>query len=265
MAMGDELMTTAVNPNDLYVAAACVGITLYIVVELFLWMFAAFERHGLYFYSYLVATVAQAIFTSMACIILFSGTPHLAVRIILALSFGTLVNAIHFVIYARLHLVLPHSPRFLRAILVILIVSTIAILGYSLFEICSGTGCSVSNHTGTTVTTVLLTAREMCLCAIYVVQAVRQVQSITLVKGEAGRRVLIELIVAQAFVVLVDVGFIVVVFKASLVLRTGYMCIVHAVQLRVECAILNSLKRLLTSPAELIITQSLSPSCEQNP
>ncbi|KAL2851121.1 hypothetical protein BJY01DRAFT_245061 [Aspergillus pseudoustus] len=236
------------------VATSLLSISLYIVLELLVGIFTTFKRRsGLYFYSCLISTIGLASFTATYYMRIFPGLPSLPVRILFSISSAIVVNAQHLVLYARLHVILPQHPRFHRAILIILIVSSLAFFcPQTYLEYYAGSTYMPSDQIKILAFNTVLTVREMLLCMIYLVQGIRQLKPIALIKGRAGRNIMVQLILVQAFAIILDIGVIVVLFKASAFTRTGYTTVVIGIKLRMECAILNALKKLLSSPVGLL-------------
>ncbi|KAL2851126.1 hypothetical protein BJY01DRAFT_245067 [Aspergillus pseudoustus] len=106
----------------------------------------------------------------------------------------------------------------------------------------------------------IVAVREIVLCAIYMVQAYRELGTISLIKGPAGRRVMCDMIAVQAVVIAFDVAQVGVTLGTPEAIQWGYTCLVYALKLKMEFAALETLRKLLRSPVEPTMQyQNLSP------
>ncbi|KAL2851120.1 hypothetical protein BJY01DRAFT_245060 [Aspergillus pseudoustus] len=230
----------SLSPTDALFTASIIFLSsgAYNVLELIFLISNTFERfRGLYFYSCVGATIALAVHLTTGYIYLF------------VLGHGWL----NVVLYARLHLVLPHSPRVLRAILFMIIISTTALVpAQTYYYICDTAACRAARYPGLGVFSIIRVVREMLVCGVFMVQAIRGLRPITAVKGPVGRKVLVRLILVQVAVAILDVGLIVAALHTDRrAARISYSGFAQSLKLKMEFVILNSLKRLLSSPVEV--------------
>ncbi|KAL4995591.1 hypothetical protein BDV10DRAFT_202880 [Aspergillus recurvatus] len=230
----------------------------YNVLELLLWIFNTFERRrGLYFASILISTLSLAAFI-VAQMLRNFGTRFselIAAGYIFTFSYTTLLTAHILVLYSRLHLVL-NCRRILRGILIMIIVtSTLAVPAQLVvsFILVSTQRPSLARAEYIIERAVFLgaTVREFIVCAIYTVQAYRNLHPIVQVKGRAGRKVLIYLMVVQAAAIVLDIGFLVQVYMGLALAANGSCALLYSVKLKIEFGVLNSLVTLLRSPLVL--------------
>jgi hypothetical protein len=170
-----------------------------------------------------------------------------------ALVCGTLSTAQILILYARLHLACPHSPHVVRAVRLAIIVTSVIILPP--LVICYTYASRKPSWVATNTTIqrgilIAFTVREVALCVVYIVQAVRELGTIAANKGQAGRRVMYQVIVVQSVVTLLDVGLIANSCATPVAIGWAVLSLVYVIKLKI--AILNALKTLLSSPTELL-------------
>jgi hypothetical protein len=246
--------------NNIFLASVILlSIASYNVVEVLVCIASTFRRfRGLYYYSVLLTDISLGGFIGVSFSFHFTANPAIWTMVLWAVSHTTLTTAQVLVPYARLHLVLPHNPRLVRAVLVMIIVSSIVLLVpqvvcYIYTAISRNPDWGPSHRIAIIQRTISIAAvvREMAVCAIYAVQAFRELGTIAAQKGRDGKKILYQLIAVQIAVVLMDVALVANIFVAAAALQWGYSAAVCAIKLKMEFAILNTLKRLLTSPTSL--------------
>ncbi|KAL2862517.1 uncharacterized protein BJX67DRAFT_385539 [Aspergillus lucknowensis] len=232
-----------------FLEPALLAVAAHNTLELLLWIFNTFDRRrGLYFYSILTAPLSMIGYLAASFMMLFA--PHTVVptSIIWAFSYPTLLTAHVLVLYARLHLVIPDEPRILRAVLTMIVVTSAMLVPSQMtVQFCATAGNKRCLKPGYIVERVSFGGaciREFILCAIYVVQALRQFQPILLSKGCRGRNILVELILVQVGGIAMDIGFIVVMCLNLSLVETGYGALVYSMKLKMEFAVLNALRRM---------------------
>ncbi|KAL4745769.1 hypothetical protein BDW72DRAFT_211011 [Aspergillus terricola var. indicus] len=230
----------------------------YNVLELLLWIFNTFERRrGLYFASILTSTLSLAAFIIAQSLRTFRTdfSELLAAGYIFAFSYTTLLTAHILVLYSRLHLVL-HSDRVLRGILIMIIVTSVVSVPAQL----TVTLALVSTRHPRLVRAEYIlervvflgaTVREFVVCAIYTVQAYRNLRPIAQAKGRAGKRVLLYLMAVQVAAIVLDMGFLVQIYMDLAIAANGYCALLYSIKLKMEFGVLNSLVTLLRSPLVL--------------
>ncbi|KAL2834231.1 hypothetical protein BDW59DRAFT_178734 [Aspergillus cavernicola] len=246
----------AADPSAI-LSPVLLSIAAYNTVELLIWIFNTFpRRRGLYFSSILTATLSLMGYLFACFLKLFEAGGDLLGGTIWAISYATLLPAHILVLYSRLHLLLPHNPRLLRCIL-LMIITTAALtvpaqLIIAIFSATGDTRFAMAEFIIERIAFMGGSLREFILCAVYMTQAFKQLQPIVLAKGRAGRKVMVDLIVVQIVVILLDIGFIVLMCLNLSELETGYGAVLFSVKLKLEFAILNALVRLLRSPMVLL-------------
>ncbi|KAL4772279.1 hypothetical protein BDW60DRAFT_216651 [Aspergillus nidulans var. acristatus] len=240
-----------INPIFLSVAG-------YNVLELLLWIFNTFDRRrGLYFGSILISTLSLAAFIIAQSLRTFRTdvSELLTAGYIFAFSYTALLTAHILVLYSRLHLVL-HSYRILRGILIMIIVTSVlsvpAQLTVSLTLVSTRhPRLARAEYILERVVFLGATVREFIVCAIYTVQAYRNLHPIAQAKGRAGKRVLVYLMAVQVAAIVLDTGFLVQIYMDLALAANGYCALLYSIKLKMEFGVLNSLVTLLRSPLVL--------------
>ncbi|KAL4952037.1 hypothetical protein BDW69DRAFT_168674 [Aspergillus filifer] len=252
---------TLVNPILLSVAA-------YNVFELLFWIFGTFQRRqGLYFGSILVSTVALVGYI-IAVFRMFRPDGATIGGYIWAISYPALMTAQILVLYSRLYLVLPHNPRILRGVLVMIIATSVPSVPVQLaIQLSLAAGKTHLDHAQYLTERVVFTmafAREVIICFIYMMQAYRNLQPIILAKGSTGKQVLIYLIFVQGAVVVLDIGLIAQIYLNLGSTVTGYAAVLYSLKLKMEFGVFNALVTLLRSPVVLVHSSEGEQSMVEN-
>ncbi|KAL4926735.1 uncharacterized protein BDV17DRAFT_299635 [Aspergillus undulatus] len=253
---------TLVNPILFSIAA-------YNAAELLFWIFSTFERRrGLYFWSILVSTIALVGYVVAVFIRLFRSDGNTVGGFIWAFCYPTLMTSQILVLYSRLYLVLPHNPRVLRAVLVMIIVTTALSFPVQLvIQLALAAGALQflpAQYHSERVFFTMAFAREFITCTIYIVQAYRNLQPIVLAKGRTGKKVMVYLIVVQSAVIILDIGMIAQIYMDLSDTVTGYTAVLYSLKLKMEFGILNALVTLLKSPVVLVNSSAGDQSLTEN-
>ncbi|KAL2847043.1 hypothetical protein BJX68DRAFT_268344 [Aspergillus pseudodeflectus] len=232
--------------NDIFFAGVILlSIASYNVVEVLVWILSTFRHfHGLYFYSVLITDISLMGFIGLSFLMLYTGGSAVCTA-----------NSPNPHLYTRLHLVCPHNPRVVRAVRILIIVTSIIMLP---LLVISGIYASVTPSWVarygiiTRGVTAISTAREMVVCAIYCGLAFRELRAIAAHEGRAGEKVMQQLIAVQLAINLMDIALIALTFGSPTTIQLGYTSLVYAIKLKMEFAILNTLKTLLSSPTECL-------------
>ncbi|KAL3451383.1 hypothetical protein BJX65DRAFT_303964 [Aspergillus insuetus] len=150
------------------------SIASYNVAEVLVWILSIFRHfHGLYFYSCLVTNLSLGGFIGLADYSLYtSGSAASWSHVLRALVCGTLSTAQILILYARLHLVCPHSPRVVRAIRLAIIVTSSLLLPPQFICYIYASRKPSWAATNTIIQRGILitfTVREIAVCVVYIV------------------------------------------------------------------------------------------------
>ncbi|KAI9374316.1 hypothetical protein BJX61DRAFT_551498 [Aspergillus egyptiacus] len=235
------------------------AIAAYNALELLIWIFNFFRRRrGLYFWSILTGTVSVAGFMVITTISYFVKTPTAAsaTGVAVALVYPCLLTAQILVLYSRLHLITPTQGPLLLVVrwgiiissVLLLIPFTVNLTGLSTTTSKTQQRFLAAERVIEHYTIIGTLSRELLICAIYLFQALRQLKPILAVKGAAGRRVIIHLILAMGAVIVLDSFMLLTTFGGASGLGLAYSCVAHSIKLKVEFGILNRLLELLGAP-----------------
>lgn len=248
-----------------FLSVSFLAVAAYNTLELLLSIFDFFKRwSGLYFWSTLIGTLSIGTFTVIAIMSTFRDTPQLAIGICNALTYPGMHVAASLILYSRLHLIT--QGRILTFTRWLIIVSSVVIyiphitimIGYSSgdkrfyrpqhevneFYVISGS-----------------MGRELFICGIYIYESAKQLKPIMIMKGRAGRKVMVHLILANVAVVVLDVILLLLLHLQTLHksqkyygvgIGMPYNCASQSVKLKMEFSILNKLRQLLGTPMNSI-------------
>ncbi|KAL4919581.1 hypothetical protein BDW62DRAFT_37437 [Aspergillus aurantiobrunneus] len=229
------------------------SIASYNVFELLIWIFNTFERRqGLYFGSILTATLALAGYLVASFLKLLTPNGTKTGTFVFGVSYATLLTAHILVLYSRLHLLLPHNPRVLRSVLLMIIITSVLTVPVQII-LCFNVGAGdlrflQPQYVFEQVVFMGAFLRELIVCIIYMVQAYRNLRPIVLAKGRAGKKIMVYLILIQVIVIILDMGLIVQLYLGLEETANGYGAVLYSVKLKMEFGILNALVDLLKCP-----------------
>ncbi|KAL3450202.1 hypothetical protein BJX65DRAFT_305657 [Aspergillus insuetus] len=244
------------TPSSLaFLNIAFLAIAAYNAFELLIWIFHFFKRRrGLYFWSILTCTISIALFTLTSFLQYFRLAPFAFTGVAIAIAFPSLLAAQSLILYSRLHLI--STPgALLRFIFWGIIITSILFLtpfAINLIGLAAGnTAFAPPQHylerflvTGTVM-------REVLICGVYLWQAVRQLRPIIELKGTAGQRVMVHIILVNTAVIILDMFNLLALYQGRSGLGSAYTCVSHSVKLRMEFVVLNNLLELLGASMNL--------------
>ncbi|KAL3469155.1 hypothetical protein BJX99DRAFT_241970 [Aspergillus californicus] len=255
-----------INNNALSVPIL-LSIAAYNTFELLVWIFNPFRsRRGLYFYSILIADFGLMGYLLISYMMFFR-VYNKVLSSIWGISYATLLTAHILDLYSRLHLLLPHNLGVLRFVQLMIIITSCLVVPAQL-AIAFGITVdqarfALAEYTIERISFLGSCVREFIVCAIYIVQAFKQLQPIVIAKGRAGRKVMVDIIIVHVVVVVLDIGFIVVMSLNVSDIESAYGGMLYSVKLKMEFAILNALVALLRSPL-VLVPSSLGVSSSAN-
>jgi hypothetical protein len=268
-AFGGEAGKPQDPTNDIFVAGVILlSIASYNVVEVLIWILSTFRHfRGLYFYSVLITDISLMGFIGLSFLMLYIGCSPGWPAGLWGIVCAVLQTAQILILYTRLHLVCPHNPGVVRAVRILIVITCIVLIP---LLVISGIYASVTPSWVATCgiitrsVRITVTVREMAVCAIYCLQAFRELSTIAAHKGRAGEKVMQQLIAVQLAINLMDIALLALTFGSPMTIQLGYTSLVYAIKLKMEFAILNTLKTLLTSPTEFLPSSRMpepQPSC----
>ncbi|KAM5349838.1 hypothetical protein ACJ41O_006343 [Fusarium nematophilum] len=238
--------------NGVIAVVICVFISIayYNVLELNVYIFGTFkQRHGLYFWSFLIATWGIA----------FNGTGYLIKHLALTdvanlyatlilIGWCTMITGQSVVLYSRLHIVM-HNQRRLRLVLIMIIINA---LWLHLPVIVLVYGANSSNP-GPFLTPYsvyekiqlsIFFIQEIIISGLYVWETTKRLRLEKSVGNNKTRQVLNHLIYVNILVVLLDVSILGLEFANLYDIQTAWKPLVYSVKLKLEFSILNRLVEL---------------------
>ncbi|KAL2823716.1 hypothetical protein BDW59DRAFT_180569 [Aspergillus cavernicola] len=237
-----------------YLAVSFLAIAAYNTLVLLIWIFNFFKRwRGLYFWSILSGTISIAGFMIITILSRFQKAPSVVTGIGIALLYPCLLTSQILVLYSRLHLITTQGPILRFVLWAIIITSCILLLPFTIILIGLSTGHRQFLAPEQFIERFMIIGtviRELILCAIYIYQAIRQLKPIIAVKGRAGRKVMIHLILVIGAVIVLDAFMLTSIYIGASGLGLAYTCVAQSVKLKMEFGMLNRLLELLGAPIE---------------
>ncbi|OJD35958.1 uncharacterized protein BKCO1_14000159 [Diplodia corticola] len=253
--MASDGVTGAANVSMpiLMTMAGFLAISFYNVVELFVIIFTTFkQRHGLYFWSFIVATAGIAPHALGFVLKFFGVVPDslwwLPVALV-AVGFPAMVTGQSAVLYSRLHLVM-HDERKLRCVLALVVFDGV-VMSAPLIALAFGAN---SPHPAPflraftawdKVQIAVFAAQEIAISVLYIhatAQLLRpQEAGPDSASGRALRRILVHLVVVNAVVLAFDVTLLGVQYSNQYEIQTTYKGAVYSIKLKLEFSVLNNL------------------------
>ncbi|KAL2862285.1 uncharacterized protein BJX67DRAFT_391450 [Aspergillus lucknowensis] len=243
-----------------YVVTAFLSVAFYNVLELTFLLFYTFKRrHGLYFWSVLVATWGIAIYSIGFVLKDFKFATDIPAFYVTLIIFGwcCMVSGQSLVLYSRLHLVV-RRHAILRFVLTMIVVNAI-ILHIPTIILCYGANSvQHARFAGPyaiyeRIQVTIFFVQEVIISGLYLYTMCRLLYfggTLSEVHGEAGRRLILHLIYMNITVIILDVTIIVLQLTGRYVLQTAIKATIYSVKLKLEFNILNRLVDLTRHAGE---------------
>ncbi|KAJ5720353.1 uncharacterized protein N7483_008287 [Penicillium malachiteum] len=229
-------LNSKLSPPDTYIICAFLSIALYNVLELSSTVFVTFKRRrGLYFWSFLAATWGIAIYS---------------IGFILK-DFG-LANSItyFYVTLYRCRLVHDGYGRLILHLVLGMIIVNAIILHIPIIILCFGansplyTSFNIPYSVYERIQVAIFFVQESIISGLYVYETSKMLHSergIIEIHGDAGKRLLLYLILISVTVLVLDVVILVLEFAGRYALQTAIKGFIYSVKLKLEFNILNKL------------------------
>ncbi|PSN68213.1 hypothetical protein BS50DRAFT_573162 [Corynespora cassiicola Philippines] len=231
--------------------SAFLAIAFYNVIEISVFIFAVFkQRHGLYFWSLIVANWG-IIPHGIGFVLKFFQVTRLDLvsSAIVGLGWVCMVTGQSVVLYSRLHLVV-RDWRKIRWVLYLIIFNAV-FLGIPTFVLAMGTNSKHSDlflpgfMVVDKIQIVVFCVQEAIISVIYIYETV-------LLLGHGGnnkqgplRKLLRHLILVNVVVLIFDVSLLAVQFSGHYEIQTTYKTAVYSVKLKIEFSVLNRLVKIV--------------------
>lgn len=234
-----------------YVVASFLSVAIYNVVELTLTLFLTFKRrHGLYFWSFLVATWGIAIYAIgflLKDFNLATSISYFYVTLIV-IGWSMMVTGQSMVLYSRLHLIV-HNQLILRLVLAMIITNAI-VLHIPTSVLCYGANSpsfsrfAVPYAVYERAEVSVFFVQEIIISGIYVYETYKMFHSENTVReihGDAGKKLFQRLLLISLLVIVLDICVLVLEFAGRYVSQTAVKGFIYSVKLKLEFRILNQL------------------------
>ncbi|KAB2575307.1 putative integral membrane protein [Lasiodiplodia theobromae] len=248
--MASDGVTGAANVSTpiLMTMAGFLAISFYNVVELFVIIFTTFkQRSGLYFWSFIVATLGIAPH-ALGFVLKFFGVVPASLWwipvLLVAIGFPAMVTGQSVVLYSRLHLVM-HDARKLRLVLYMIIFDGV-VMSVPLIVMAFGSN-SPNPAPFLGVFTVwdkiqiaVFAFQEILISVLYIYETTRLLQP-SPTSNRALRKILYHLVAINAVVLAFDVTLLGVQYSNQYEIQTTYKGAVYSIKLKLEFSVLNNL------------------------
>ncbi|KAJ0413793.1 hypothetical protein BJY00DRAFT_296213 [Aspergillus carlsbadensis] len=221
---------------------AFLAIAAYNTLELLIWIFHFFKRRrGLYFWSILACTLSVGLFTLASILQAFVLAPLTFTIPVVAISFPTMLAAQSLILYSRLHLISTPSALLRFVFWGIIVTSVFLHIPFAINSIGFTVNTARFSPPQVYVEWYMITgdvAREVFICGLYLYQAIRQLRPIIEMKGQAGRCIMVHLMLVNVAVIVFNVLALCVVYKGPSMMGSAYLSFAQSVKLRMEFVVL---------------------------
>lgn len=250
--------TDGIDQTDLTIIIVFLSLALYNVIELACIIWGTFKRYaGLYFWSFLVATLGIALSCIGFCIKFFGPASLGYFSCTLSLmGWVFMVTGQSLVLWSRLHLVLRNRRR-LKIILWIIIFNGVVCHGM-VIPLVYG---SFSNNPEIFQTPYEITERieivvfflqELMLSGLYIYETIKLLRGGgTRGNKQSSRRLLKNLILVNVLVIILDITILCLEFANLYNYQISYKPFAYSVKLKLEFTVLNRLVELTSGGREL--------------
>ncbi|KAL7941559.1 hypothetical protein V8C42DRAFT_178227 [Trichoderma barbatum] len=247
-----------ISQTDMTIIIVFLSLALYNVLELLCIIWGTFKRYaGLYFWSFLMATVGIALSCIGFCIKYFGPDSLGYFSCTLSLmGWVFMVTGQSLVLWSRLHLVLRNQRR-LKIILYIIIFNGVVCHGM-VIPLVYG---SFSNHPEIfhqpykiteRIEIIVFFLQEMMLSGLYIYETVKLLRlGGSLGNRRSSRRLLKNLILVNILVMLLDITIVCLEFAGLYDYQISYKPFAYSVKLKLEFTVLNRLVELTRGGREL--------------
>ncbi|KAI0161323.1 hypothetical protein GGR57DRAFT_518488 [Xylariaceae sp. FL1272] len=246
------------------------ALAVYNSIELILLVLCTFKRrHGLYFWSLMVATWGVLI-NSIAFVL--NNNQLLPIRMIpvvfITLGWSLMLTGQAFVLYSRLHLLFNHQST-LRPVLVMIIATAVLVYIPSwIITINANTGPPaphnwlVAYSLFERIQIMIFFFQETILSTLYLIKCYRFWTAESLRTSPKIRGMIIHLIVVNMLVISFDISLIYFEWAGDYLVQTSYKAFVYSVKLKLEISILTKLVKLVKVARNLQFEENISRQLE---
>ncbi|KAH8692469.1 hypothetical protein GQ44DRAFT_666999 [Phaeosphaeriaceae sp. PMI808] len=237
-------------------AAAFLGISWYICVDLNVRLLFNTTRRGLYVWSCLLCSWGILVHTVSILLSNFNVWKGYSVVVFILISFAIYVTAQSFVLYSRLNLVLSRTVVTHYVLAMILVNSTIFGLGTAIFGMIAIHPSMAAKLgkpflTWDKVQLAAFTVQETVISSIYIVETKRVLSHMAVLTDKHRTRcVLRHLIYINIFIICLDISLMGVCYAGFFFLQGYLKAAIYAIKVRMEFTILNQLRSALPSSSQ---------------
>jgi hypothetical protein len=227
---------------------AFLAIAMYNVVELTLVIFTTFKRrHGLYFYSLIVATWGIIPYGLGFFLKFYALASSTALYItLIAVGWPCMITGQSLVLYSRLHLITRSTVGGYRWVLIMIIVDAV-ICHVPIIVLLYGANSSnpaaflspYSIYEKVQITIFFI--QEVIISGIYVYKTMTLLRSEGNVRGRNSRMVMTHLVWVNLMIIALDITLLAIEYAGYYDIQTTYKAAVYSVKLKMEFSILNRL------------------------
>lgn len=244
------------------VMAGLLALSCYNVLEITISIFSTFRRRsGLYFWSMMIATFGIPLHAISGFLRYFDLAPNFTMCVLTCIGWYAMVTGQSVVLYSRLHLVTTHA-RYSRWVLYMIIFNFLAL------QIPTTVLFLGSNHGITKfvepfniyerVQLIGFSVQEIIIGGLYIWETMTGLRSLWAMKGPAGQRVIMNIIIINILAVLLDASLLATEYTGNFDIQTTYKPVVYSIKLKMEFTVLNSLLAVVsTNPPTIEDVQSL--------
>lgn len=250
MALGDSgaSITTQVTGDEVPLIASFLAVAVYNVIELNFIIATTFKRrHGLYFWSFVVATYGILVYSIGFILRDFVPPANIYLYVtFIVVGWCPMVTGQSMVLYSRLHLVV-YNQTILRCVLIMIIVNAVILHIPTVVLIYA----SNSSHPGPFIKpysvyekfqVIVFFVQEMTISGLYIWETSRLLRIADALGHENSRtKMMRNLIAVNVGVALIDVAIMALELADLYNLQTSYKALSYSVKLKLEFSILNRL------------------------
>ncbi|KAF2255458.1 hypothetical protein BU26DRAFT_584265 [Trematosphaeria pertusa] len=224
------------------------GISVYNVIELMLVIFTTFKRrHGLYFYSLLVATLGIIPYALGFFFKFYNITSSRILYLtLIAVGWPCMITGQSVVLYSRLHLIYRSSADTGRWVLVMIVVDAI-VCHVPVIVLLYGANSSnpepfltpYSIYEKVQITIFFL--QEVIISGLYLYKTSKLLRAECGIRGRNSRLVMTHLIWVNVMIIILDITLLAIEYAGYYDVQVVYKAAVYSIKLKMEFSILNRL------------------------
>ncbi|KAJ5771076.1 uncharacterized protein N7511_003127 [Penicillium nucicola] len=220
----------------------------FLALEVSLSAFTQFKSYrGFYFWSMQIAASGIVLYGVTAQMTYTRRASNIAMAVPFVLGWWCMVQGQALVLYSRLHLVVSdkcHLHWVLWMIIANFIILSIPMSGLFLCRnLSQAPQCIKPAKIYDRIQISGFAIQDVVISAIYIYEALRALKPIFEIKGREGKRVIVQLVIINVFVVILNASLFIVEWKAHY-LTVSYKTVVYAIKLKLEFYILSRLREL---------------------